>query len=203
MQPGDINHPTRAGTVAGAGAGHPESGKSSNSRRTLIGAGVAGLAAALCGAAEEARAGSDHEGDPLSRATMSFGSWMTTLPLDRFPNVSPRTANHHHFCPDEVKIKSGGCVDFAISGFHLVLIYDDGTQPGDVNTSLVISPTNQPVPALIADPNRRIYRGLDPSLFPQDRVEAVHFNQPGTYLVLCGVLPHFLEGMFGFVRVLP
>jgi hypothetical protein len=59
------------------------------------------------------------------------------------------------------------------------------------------------MPPLIADPNRRIYRGLDPSLVPQDRVEVVHFDQPGTYLVMCGVLPHFLEGMVGFVRVLP
>jgi uncharacterized cupredoxin-like copper-binding protein len=56
---------------------------------------------------------------------------------------------------------------------------------------------------LIADPNRRVYRGLDPSLQPADRVEVVHFAEPGTYLVICGVLPHFQAGMYGFVRVLP
>lgn len=174
-------------------------GKTNGSlRRTLIGTGVAGVAAALFGGAP-ARA---HEGGgPLNSATLSFGAWM--LPLDRFPNLNPIPANHHHFCPDEVTIKSGGCVNFVISGFHHVLVYDDGTQPGDININLTISPTNQPVPPLIADPNRRIYRGLDPSLFPQDRVEVVHFDRPGTYLVLCGVRPHFLQGMYGFVRVLP
>ena len=42
---------------------------------------------------------------------------------------------------------------------------------------------------------------------PQDRVEAVGFNAPGTYLVMCGVLPHFFDAttgkfiMFGFVEV--
>jgi plastocyanin len=36
-----------------------------------------------------------------------------------------------------------------------------------------------------------------------DRVEVVYFEEPGTYLVICGVLPHFEEGMFGYVRVLP
>jgi plastocyanin len=169
-------------------------------RRTLIGTGIAGLAAALFdNAPARARGG----GSPLSSATMSFGSWMTTPPLDRFPNLNPRQANHHHFCPDEVTIKSGGCVNFVIAGLHHVLVYDDGTQPGDIDTNLVVRPTNQPLPMLIADPNRRIYRGPDPSLFPQDRVEVVHFDRPGTYLVVCGVLPHFLEGMYGFVRVLP
>lgn len=73
---------------------------------------------------------------------------------------------------------------------HLVLVYDDGTQPGDINTSLTVPPTNQPVPPLIADPNRRIYRGLDPSTQPQDRVEVVHFANPGTYLVICGASYH-------------
>ena len=56
---------------------------------------------------------------------------------------------------------------------------------------------------MINDPDRRIYRGLDPRLVPQDRVEVVHFANPGTYLVICGVLPHFNDDMFGFVRVIP
>jgi len=58
-------------------------------------------------------------------------------------------------------------------------------------------------PAMIDDPNNRIYRGLDPRPLPQDRVEVVHFDEPGLYLVICGVLPHFQEGMWGFVRVMP
>jgi plastocyanin len=142
------------------------------------------------------------ESGPLSNATVSFGSWMTTPPLDRFPNNNPITANHHELIPQVAKIKAGGTVNFIISGFHHVLVYDDGTQPGDIDTTITISPTNGG-PPLIADPDRRIYRGLDPSLFPQDRVEVVNFANPGTYLVMCGVLPHFRDGMFGFVRVLP
>ncbi len=139
----------------------------------------------------------------LSNDTVSFGSWMTTPPLDRFPNASPRLANHHELVPQVAKIKAGGTVNFIIAGFHHVLVYDDGTQPGDINTSITIAPTNQPAPPLIADPNRRIYRGLDPSTQSQDRVEVVHFANPGTYLVICGVLPHFQEGMYGYVKVLP
>ncbi len=143
---------------------------------------------------------------PLTNATVSFGAWMTSPPLDRFPNVSnTRTSNHHVVIPDVAKIKAGGTVNFIIAGFHQVIIYDDGTQPSDIDITNTVLPTNPPTPPppLIADPNRRIYRGLDPSLQPADRVEVVHFEKPGTYLVICGVLPHFQSGMFGFVRVLP
>jgi plastocyanin len=142
-----------------------------------------------------------HEG-PLSSATISFGSWMTAPSLDRFPSQSPRLANHHELIPNQVTIRAGGTVNFIIAGFHHVLVYDDGTRPEHVNTILTVAPTNGG-PPLIADPNNRIYRGLDPSLQPQDRVEVVHFERPGTYLVMCGVSPHFAEGMYGFVRVLP
>jgi plastocyanin len=142
------------------------------------------------------------DGGPLSNATVSFGGWMTNPPLDRFPNNNPITANHHRLTPETVKIKAGGTVNFIIGGFHHVLVYDDGTKPSDINPNLTVQPTNGG-PPLINDPNRRIYRGLDPSLQTQDRVEVVHFDEPGTYLVICGVRPHFLEGMYGYVKVVP
>jgi hypothetical protein len=36
----------------------------------------------------------------------------------------------------------------------------------------------------------------------QDRVEVVHFPAAGTYLVICGILPHLQEDMFGWVKVI-
>lgn len=150
--------------------------------------------------------GHDHTplAGPLANATVSFGSWRTDPPLDRFPNLNDRTRNGHQLTPHETTIKVGGTVNFVIGGFHHVLVYAAGTQPSDINTSLVRPVTAPPGPPLIDDPNNRIYRGLDPSLQPQDRVEVVQFHNPGTHLVICGVLPHFVnDGMFGFVRVLP
>jgi plastocyanin len=186
MRPSENENPAGASATA-------------SGRRALIGSGLAGLAASLLASAP-ARA---HDGSgPLSSAVISFGSWM--LPLDRHPNLSPRPANHHEMCPSEVTVKAGACVSFIIAGIHQVLIYDDGTQPEDINAGILVPSTNPPFPpALIADPNRRIYRGLDPSISPQERVEAVHFDQPGTYLVICGVPNHFAQGMIGFIRVLP
>ena len=141
---------------------------------------------------------------PLANATVSFGAWMTSPPLDRFPNVLPApSANHHVIIPEVAQIKAGGTVNFIIAGLHQVVIYGGGKGPEDVNTGQLL--TLPGLPPLIDDPTQRVYRGPDPRvLLPVlERVEVVHFAEPGTYLVICGVLPHFQEGMYGYVRVLP
>jgi plastocyanin len=141
---------------------------------------------------------------PLATATVSFGQWAANG-LDRFPDLgAPGLPNGHQLIPYEVKIAAGGTVNFIVGGFHHVLVYDDGSQPGDIDVTQTIPVTNPPGPPLINDATNRIYRGLDPSTVPQDRAEVVQFPNPGTYLVICGVLPHFAnDGMYGFVRVLP
>ncbi|HEY7286170.1 MAG TPA: hypothetical protein VH497_12040 [Vicinamibacterales bacterium] len=163
--------------------------------------------------------GNDEMNGPLSTATVSFGQWDLATPLDRFPNNSPRTRNNHHLIPNEVKIKAGGSVNFMIGGFHHILVYGNDTKPSDINIGATIPTTVQPGPPLINDPVNRVYRGLDPSVLPalpgstppqplQDRTETVRFTDPGRYLVICGVLPHFFDVptgqfiMFGYVNVI-
>lgn len=141
---------------------------------------------------------------PLAQASVSFGQWMT--PLSRFPSVNDRTRNQHLLIPYVATIQAGGSVNFIIAGFHEVLIYAPGTQLGDVDGTKLAAATGTPPPGgafppLVNDDTNRVYRGLDPSLFPQDRVESVTLAEKGTYLVVCGVLPHFQEGMHGFVKV--
>jgi plastocyanin len=124
------------------------------------------------------------------------------IQLDRFVAGSPRQANVHLLIPYEATIRAGGSVNFIISGFHVVAIYDDGHQPEQI-----IVPPPPPLGSnFIDDPNRRLYRGLDPSTLGtvQDRVEVVQFSRPGRYLVICAFRPHFVtDNMHGFVRVLP
>lgn len=145
--------------------------------------------------------------EPLGNATVSFGQWMSSPPLDRFPNFggSP-TTNVHALTPNVVTIKAGGSVNFIVSGLHNIAIYDDGVQPTDINTAMTTPSTNPapPIVPIINDANRRIYRGVDPTVQPsRDRIEVVNFSEPGVYLVICGVLPHFMQGMYGYVRVVP
>jgi plastocyanin len=137
----------------------------------------------------------------LSNASVSFGAWIasSTTPLDRFANPTGGAGNAHELIPQLALIKAGGSVNFIIAGLHNIIVYDDGTKPTDINTTLLVP---ESAPPLIDDPNRRIYRGPDPRTQPRDRVEVVQFEKPGTYLVICGVLPHFTEGMYGFVKVI-
>jgi hypothetical protein len=191
-------------------------------RNVLKVAGTAGVAAGLGvlinpesgGPVSEALAAQDHRhggkpiAGPLSNATVTFGGWLTDPPFDRFaPDPNDRTRNHHQLTPNVARIEEGGTVNFIIGGFHNVLVYDHGTQPKDINRTLLI--TSPDFPPLINDPNKRIYRGLDPRTMPtvQDRVETVQFAERGLYLVICAVLPHFFNDttmqfeMFGYIRV--
>jgi plastocyanin len=172
-----------------------------------FGVGSAGVAAAsaLGGVSAAAAAQHDHQqsNGPLASATVVFGAWRVDPPLDRFPNLSPRTANEHRLMPYVSKIKAGGSVSFVISGLHLILVYAPGTTMESINETLIIEAVPGVFPGFIDDPANRIYRGLDPRPLPQDRVESVTFAVPGTYLVTCAVVPHFADNMHGFVTVLP
>jgi plastocyanin len=139
---------------------------------------------------------------PLASATVAFGAWMTAPALDRFPNNSPRTANHHRMLPYTATIKAGGSVTFNISGVHHILVYGEGTTLASITRTIIEATLGPPpFPGFINDPVNRIYRGLDPRPLPQDRQETVTFADTGTYLVVCGLVPHFDEGMHGFVKV--
>jgi hypothetical protein len=198
-------------------------------RREFVGKVGIGSAALVAGgalakglatpAAAKSGAGHDHSqvDGPLASATVSFGQWPTETeppvpPVDRFPNVgAPARPNVHLQIPYIATIKEGGSVNFVVAGFHNIQIFEPGTKTTDINVGMTIPVTNpppppapSPFPPLINDANGRVYRGPDPTLVPQDRVEAVRFTKPGKYLVICGFIPHFVnDNMHGFVNVLP
>jgi plastocyanin len=146
--------------------------------------------------------------------TVSFGQWKANEPpppegvgpLDRFlANPAMGLGNNHELIPKKITIKEGNAVNFVISGLHLVVIYDDGTKPGQIDTTALVEGITT-AGGIIDDDNNRIYRGFNPNAIPnnnqRDRAETVHFSKPGTYLVICGVLNHFVDDrMFGFVEV--
>src|SRR5262249_12318159 len=121
--------------------------------------------------------------------------------------------------PQKVTIKEGDAVNFIIGGGHVLTIYDDGTKPEDIDTSVIEPATNCPTTAggVINNPNNRIYRRPwfstsfgttpTPTITRRDGVEEVQFTKPGTYLVDCSRLKLFSYStagefqMFGFVKV--
>lgn len=181
-------------------------------------------------AAQQPGQGDEHAHDnrpnsgKRAHAVVSFGQWDVNpaAPLDRQPiNTEPetRTRNVHLMLPFEAEVDAGGAVSFIISGAHQILIYA-GREVADVQAGWVAagSPTLPPIPpGLVEYAEDRVYRGPSPfslqylPLAPPlpdtpsnpaiDRVESVNFKEPGRYLVVCGVRPHFIEGMHGYVTV--
>jgi hypothetical protein len=167
----------------------------------------------------------DHDDRPvkgaLATATVSFGAWQTQPPpgLDRHPYPpppGPPAGNVHKLIPYQVTIKVGGTVNFILAGLHQVIVYAPGKSPEEVNVALTRPTQGVPPPGvgplLINDPIDRLYVGLDPSTVhggppnPRtpllDRIEVVQFTRKGRHLVICGVVPHFVnDNMYGWVKV--
>ena len=172
-----------------------------------------------------------HDNRPLSgkrsHTVVSFGQWDVNPanPLDREPiNTEPenRTRNIHLHLPFEAEVDAGGAVTFIISGVHQVLIYGPGAELEALQRAYVAAGSPvitlpAPLPQLVNYAVGRVYRGLDPfflqyvppavlpPLTPNnmvvDRVESVNFKEPGRYLVVCGVKPHFDTDMHGYIDV--
>jgi hypothetical protein len=157
--------------------------------------------------------------------TVSFGLWDPnksdlSSPLDRLVGDPPMGGGVNDvLVPDKVTIKEGDAVNFIIGGGHVLAIYDDGTKPENIITTVTEPADRCPITAggVINDPINRIYRGpcfstnvgTTPSttIVRRDGVEVVQFTKPGRYLVICARLNHFIESatgefqMFGFVKV--
>jgi hypothetical protein len=134
----------------------------------------------------------DDDKDKRLSVTISFGAGLNTLP--------PGNPANHHIIPPQIKIKKGGVVNFVVAGFHWIFVYLPGKRPEDI----IVPPSG----TFIDDFNDLYHKGLSPAGPPpggfsnaQNRVESVSFAEPGTYLVICNVRGHFLNGMFAFVKV--
>ena len=145
------------------------------------------------------------ENDRLS-VTVAFGVGLNTL-----PSVEPSAPNNQ-ILPPEIKVRQGGVVHFLMSGFHMATVYNPGTEP----ESIVVPPSGTFIDDPTAVPPSNVfYFGINPQGGPlntpattnpfngSNRQESVSFSEPGTYLVICNVRQHFLDGMFAFVKVVP
>jgi hypothetical protein len=129
-----------------------------------------------------------------SSVTASFGGGLNT--------AQPGNKLNHVVLPKHIKVKLGGVVNFVVAGFHQPTVYRPGTLPANI----VVPP--DPNALFIDDQNNRVYIGPVPFGPPPaglsnaaNRVESVRFDEVGTWLVICNVKPHFLDGMYAFVHV--
>jgi hypothetical protein len=152
----------------------------------------------------------DNDKAPAS-VTVSFGAGLNTA------GMPPNPANNH-ILPKTIEVRAGGVVNFVVAGFHQIFVYNPGVTPFEVLGAAPAFPPNLfvnyglPLPA---DPAARLlfYVGINPggnTATPDppptlsnaaNRVESILFPEPGKYLVICNVNPHFREGMWAWVKV--
>lgn len=144
----------------------------------------------------------DHEAQRQS-VTVSFGRGLNT--------AQPGNPANHAILPGEIRVQRGGVVNFAVGGFHQIMVYQPGKDVGEVILPPVVPPATPP--PFINDLTELYYQGIAPAGGPlgtavtgnpanaSNRMETVSFATPGTYLVICNVRGHFLDGMFAIVKV--
>jgi plastocyanin len=138
-------------------------------------------------------------------ATMKFG--LPGVGTDFPPDLEHDQSVHADdtLVPSTVVIDAGGTVTFNAVGIHQIAIYEPGKEPEDVGTSptVAMGPGCPPtLPAFrINDPVDRIaINGANP-VGCGNRTYTHTFDEPGKYLVICEVLPHFNIKMYGWVVV--
>lgn len=139
-------------------------------------------------------------GPPMT-ATVEFGR--NARGTDFFPPGSHDGSFHAKDAirPRAIVIAAGGTVDFVVDPFHKPAVYEPGIGPEDIDTSaLEDAGTPFPFPPIINDPDGRIARG--PLVLAAPTVWSWTFDEPGRYLVICEVLPHFAGAkMYAWVVV--
>ena len=92
--------------------------------------------------------------------------------------------------PGAIAVSAGTNVNFDVEGFHQVAIYEVGVKPKDIEPVAADFP-------MVNDANDRLFLSAGPFLDA-----SFEFNEPGKYLVICNITPHFEESqMWGWVNV--
>lgn len=144
------------------------------------------------------------DGNSRMSVTVAFGAGLNT--------AAPGNSVNHHVLPRTIEIKAGGVVNFAVAGFHQIVVYQPGIEADDIVPPVFVPPATN----LFMNYNlgTAYYVGINPrnanaatpaapaTVFNGDnRLESVSFAQPGVYLVVCNVTPHFTDGMYAYVKV--
>ena len=134
-----------------------------------------------------------------TQAVVTFGR--NDLGTDFFP---PGTHDGSFHAKDAIRprttvIAAGGTVTFRVQQFHKPAIYEPGVGPEDIDLGSLEFPVPD-FPPIIDSPVGRIVRG--PLVFGPTVDWDWTFTEPGRYLVICEVLPHFAGArMYAWIDV--
>jgi len=141
------------------------------------------------------------DGNNRLSVTVAFGAGLNTAQQGNSAN--------HHVLPNTIEVKAGGVVNFVVAGFHQIVVYNPGVDDEDI-----VVPAFPPNLFVNYQLNTAYYVGLNPDnanlatppapanrFNGENRTESVSFTEPGVYLVICNVTPHFRDGMYAYIKV--
>ena len=155
--------------------------------------------------------GKDRDSTP-SHIVLAFGAGLNTAQPGNTPN--------HHIIPQEFTVRIThakkldgtvvvvpATVNFIVSGFHWPWVYNNGVTLEEVQSHV-------PAAGLFVNYNVDVFaKGVDPGTPPtfanagvnpsgvMNRTDSFGFSMPGTYLVICNVRGHFIDGMYAWIHV--
>jgi plastocyanin len=142
-------------------------------------------------------------GNSRMSVTVTFGAGLNT--------AQPGNAANHHVLPNTIEIKAGGAVNFAVAGFHQIVVYRPGVKVEDIvlppfPPNLFVNYNLGTAYYVGINPNEANPATPTPSPAPnrfngENRLESVSFSEPGVYLVICNVTPHLRDGMYAYIKV--
>jgi len=144
--------------------------------------------------------------------SVAFGAGLNTAQPGNTPN--------HHIIPQEFTVRITkarkldgtvvfvpATVNFVVSGFHWVWVYNSGVTLAEVKAHIPAAGTfvnydvnvfakgvNPGTPPAFADAS------VNPSGV-MNRTDSFGFSVPGRYLVICNVRGHLVDGMYAWIRV--
>jgi plastocyanin len=151
--------------------------------------------------------GAAAKGGPATTATVRFGNPDVGSP---FRPPDPHDQSFHsidNVIPTTTVISAGGTVTFELAEFHQAAVYAPGTRPDDIDATDVTNLTDPGSGAVII-PGFLIDFADDPAFLDNSPFAfapqswEMTFDEPGRYLVICAVVPHFVESkMYAYVHV--
>jgi len=156
-----------------------------------------------------------------SSITVSFGTGNN--------NAQPGNTPNHHILPQEFRVRISearkldgtvvvvpATVNFVVSGFHWVWVYRDGVTLEEVAAHVPAAGTFVNYEVITAGVSNVLAKGIFPGTPPafadiapanptlsaaQNRADSIAFSTPGTYLVICNVRGHFIDGMYAWIKI--
>jgi plastocyanin len=153
--------------------------------------------------------------------TVSFGTGNN--------NAQPGNTPNHHVLPQQFRVRISearkldgtvvvvpATVNFTVAGFHWPWVYRDGVTLEEVAAHVPAAGTFVNYEVITAGVSNVFAKGVFPGTPPafaditpasptlsaaQNRNDSFAFSTPGTYLVICNVRGHFIDGMYAWINV--